>query len=191
MDKIRRIELKTNPKPVNGFRLPFNHDKVEISQGYKSPYSHNSFVLGREDLLIDDRYCVDFKLPFGTEVVAAKDGVVYGAVNCNDSSYRGLDLKKGLNTPANFIIIEHDDLFTICSQLEKGSINLEKGDGVEEGQIIARTGESGWVGSYPHLHFGVYNLPRKGRIARLSVPVIFDGYQGNLYHPNPKLEEII
>lgn len=88
---------------------------------------------------------VDVGVPRGTSVVAMRDGVV---------------TKAGVGTGyGNVIYIKHSDGYeTRYAHLT--SFNVRAGTQVKQGQVIARSGNTG-VGSGPHLHFEI----RKGGTA--------------------------
>ncbi len=184
--KLTRIELDFIPEKRRGYILPIE-EKVEIFQGYNGPYSHFALKRGKVERLDDGRFGIDFDVLPGTKVVAAKEGIVYGLIDFSEQYYEGLDLEKGLSTPANFVLLKHNDnSFTLYSHLVGESINLEYGERVEQGQLIARTGMSGWVGTTPHLHFEALEISG-GK--RLSFPTLFDNYFGVLEHSELNLEK--
>ncbi len=117
-------------------------------------------------------YAIDFGMPIGTPLVAARAGVVVAArhqfVDGNDT-----DLEE------NFVMVRHADS-TVARYIhlkQRGAL-VAVGDSVRQGQRIALSGNSGQTGG-PHLHFDVQrcgpNLPPKynalpcGR----TVPVTF------------------
>lgn len=167
--------------PYNFLELP-----LRISQGNNGPWSH--FLIRTElerfpgkfserDLI----YAVDFALPFGSEVRAARDGEVYGVILCSNWFYEGLDPEVGNNAPplsTNLIILSHGDGTTTLYSHLSGEALVYSGQFVMKGEVIARTGKSGWVAEVPHLHFQVntQTLPTK------SLPVVFENYHGPLDH---------
>src|SRR3989339_1696584 len=134
--------------------LPFNNIEVVITQGYNGPWTHRKIRANT-----DQSYSSDFALPVGTEVTAAREGIVKLVYDMGDSVYRGYDFSEGSKFIANMVNISLDD-GTIASyqHFEKGSVSsrLKEGDFVKQSQVIGRTGLSGWVGPIPHLHFMVY-----------------------------------
>ncbi len=101
---------------------------------------------------------LDFSAPKGTAVRATADGTVILV-----QQQRGL---------GRVVKIDHgDDVVTVYGHLE--SFEVAKGDQVQRGQIIARSGNSG-RSTAPHLHYEV-------RLAGRSVnplPYILDSYAG-------------
>ncbi len=176
---IERIAVDRDTEPQSGLKLPFDSECVKILQGYDGPFSH--FAMKRVKYIVDDTFCIDFKLPLKTPVLAAKSGVVYGVISCNSKFYRGLNFRRGMGANPNFIVLRHGPgEFTVYSHLGKRSSLVREEEVVEQGQPLASTGMSGWVGPKPHLHFCFYRNTELCK--RTSFPVIFDDYDGPLYH---------
>jgi len=171
--KLRKIDLETILEPKIGYITPFEHE-IKIFQGYNGKYSHMAFE--RNGFLYDDRFCTDYILPLGTDVLASKSGEVWGSINTMLKCYEGTDMEKGLKCFPNFIVIKHSEgEYSLYSHLEKGSVSVRRKEKVEQGDVIARTGKSGWIGPVPHLHFSVCDISPKGKkLSRQSFPVIFD-----------------
>jgi len=176
-----KLDIKTSVPSRTGFQLPFEHNHVFVSQGYNGPYSHFAVKrIGRLQTIIqDDRYCLDFQLPLGTPVQAARSGIVESLTDVFSRYYEGLDIDKGRDIWTNFIVLRHDNIFTLYSHIAKGSAKVREGDGVSTGQIIAETGKSGWIGPVLHLHFAAY---LEDHLNRYTFPVSFDDYYGPLEH---------
>ncbi|WP_051357131.1 M23 family metallopeptidase [Azorhizobium doebereinerae] len=86
---------------------------------------------------------VNFAVPEGTGVRAAEDGTV---------AYAGNELKGY----GNLVLIKHADGY-VTAYAHNSEISVKRGDTVRRGQIIAKAGQSGGVGT-PQLHFEI----RKG-----------------------------
>ncbi len=99
------------------------------------------------------QYAVDFSMPEGTTVCAARDGVVVDLME--SSEVGGPD--RNYKDDANFVSIAHDD-GTIGEyvHLKRDGVLVEIGDKVKAGQPIALSGNTGYS-TAPHLHFGVYS----------------------------------
>jgi len=101
-------------------------------------------------------YAIDFRMPIGTSVIAARAGRV-AAVQESYADGNNKDLQE------NYVFIKHEDS-TIGRyfHLTKNGALVDEGLAVEQGQLIARSGNSGQSGE-PHLHFDVQkcgpNLP--------------------------------
>jgi len=109
-------------------------ESYEVFQTYCGPVSH-----GR-----DGQMAIDFLMPIGAIVVAARDGVVRRVVDGHRDGGRQF----------NSIHVEHaDGSSAFYGHLQRDSAVVKVGDAVSAGQPIARSGSSGT--SLPHLHFGV------------------------------------
>jgi murein DD-endopeptidase MepM/ murein hydrolase activator NlpD len=91
----------------------------------------------------------DFDLPVGTEVLAARAGVV------RDIKENSPDTGLGYGQH-NYVFIEHaDGTVAFYAHLMLDGAEVAVGDEVDAGDLIAYAGNSGLTG-HPHLHFGVY-----------------------------------
>jgi murein DD-endopeptidase MepM/ murein hydrolase activator NlpD len=99
---------------------------------------------------------INISVPEGTSVKAAEGGVV---------AYAGNELKGY----GNLVLIRHPNGF-VSAYAHNGQLDVKRGDQVRRGQIIAKSGQSGNVGS-PQLHFEL----RKG-----STPVDPTNYLAGL-----------
>jgi len=144
---------------------------------YNGEYSHNKLAYAPSD----DTYSLDFKLPLGTPIRAAKEGRVRSFVNSYERYYSGLDFKQGTNYYTNHIFLIHEDnSFTLYSHLQKDSCVIQRDQYVTQGQLLAKTGLSGWIGSIPHLHFSAGILPHENLFLRHTFPIRFKDYDGAL-----------
>jgi len=114
----------------------------------------------------DTADAVDFAMPAGTPVVAARGGIVMQVVQ---------HFGEGRADPAyldraNLVRILHDDgTWADYAHLQRASARVKPGQRVAAGDALARSGNSGYT-SGPHLHFAV-KRNRNGEI--VSVPVRF------------------
>lgn len=178
---IRKVEsIAKGEKTINGYRLPFEKTDVApvIMQGYDGPFSH--FAVEKTGTIHDDTHSLDFVLDPGTTVLAAKDGILYGKLDGFGKCYRGSDFIEGLQCTPNLVFLLHPDgTFTLYAHLMKGSIEVEHDQRISQGQPLAKTGLSGWVGPVPHLHFSAFKSQGDNRI---TLPIEFNDYQGPLFH---------
>jgi murein DD-endopeptidase MepM/ murein hydrolase activator NlpD len=124
------------------YLLPYLPGKKHwVVQGYYSPFSHKH------------RAALDFKMKKGTVIVAARSGVV---VRLKEDSNRGGWSKK--NRPyGNHIVIQHSDGSRAGYwHVQYNSILPNLGDTVQQGQPIARSGQTGYA-LFAHLHFLVWH----------------------------------
>ena len=114
----------------------------------------------------------DFETPVGSEVIAARSGLVMKIRS--DLPDDGRQPESGQH---NHIMIKHDDgSVAFYAHLKQDSILVKVGDRVSQGQPIAASGNSGNTQGLPHLHFGVYEgwPPKEG----FDVPVNFRNAEG-------------
>ena len=86
---------------------------------------------------------INLSVPEGTPVRAAEDGVV---------GYSGNELK----SYGNLVLVRHSNGY-VTAYAHASEVLVKRGDAIKRGQIIAKSGQSGEVGS-PQLHFEI----RKG-----------------------------
>ncbi|MDB6015661.1 MAG: hypothetical protein JWR19_150 [Pedosphaera sp.] len=128
-----------------------------VSQGYHGTFSHTG----------PDEYAIDWKMPVGTPVYAAREGLV---VESKDDSNRGGPWPIYQNC-ANRILIQHPDgTVGIYGHLKQGGNKVKVGERVSTGDLIGLSGKTGYANG-PHLHFAVFKV-RNGA-ERVSLPVKF------------------
>lgn len=151
-------------QPEAPYRLPYALTEAHrISQAYPDVVSHGSDA---------NRHAIDFEMPIGTPVLAAREGIVIDAAGHFFAS--GLDLGQN-GDRANFVRILHDDgTSALYGHLNWNSVRVEPGQRVSRGEHIADSGNTGFS-TGPHLHF-VVQRNRAGAIE--SVPVSFLGADG-------------
>jgi murein DD-endopeptidase MepM/ murein hydrolase activator NlpD len=150
------------------YRLPYGDDvSFPIIQGYGAKLSHRG----------PERYTLDFGMPIGTPVHAARDGVVVLVEHSHES---GCALEE-CGRYANFVVVLHSDGTTgEYFHLERGSVQVRVGERVRRGQWLARSGNTGFS-TAPHLHFGVYRTDAERRTESLAVR--FDTRGGPINEP--------
>jgi murein DD-endopeptidase MepM/ murein hydrolase activator NlpD len=144
-----------------GYQVPFSAGMgFPITQAYPDAITHRT---------LDSVFAVDIAMPIGTDVLAARSGVVFDVAANN---YRGgLDLSRD-GQAANIVRIVHDDgSIALYAHLNWNSIRVKPGDKVRAGQYIADSGNTGFT-SGPHLHFAVQ---RNAGLKIESMPVVFRG----------------
>ena len=168
--------------------LPFDRsqNEISISQGFDGPYSHNHFSIRTVDY--DLRYALDFVLPLGTQILAARKGIVRYIFN-GRGYYEGSDPIEGRKVVAASAVLAHTDItgfpatvYSMYQHFDPESLQVGVGQTVESGQPLAKTGRSGWIGENPHLHLHFQyhaNRPGKGPIVS-TIPFVLNGYKGEL-----------
>jgi murein DD-endopeptidase MepM/ murein hydrolase activator NlpD len=139
------------PRETSPYRLPWPAGRMWFcGQSNRGIVSHRGW----------EEYAYDFNMPVGSEVCAARGGVVKRVVIHHDGH--------GLHMPNNFIAIDHGDgTVGWYLHLQKGGSLVRPGDHVAQGQAIARSGHVG-RSLAPHLHFQVTDTARKS-----TLPVSF------------------
>lgn len=129
----------TNNLDKYEYALPFmSGTKHKVVQGYGGLFSHNHIA------------AIDFEMPEGTPIYAAREGNIYSYKDCYDE---GGPFSKYKNQ-ANYIIIKHSDgSFGCYWHLKKNGVVIKHGF-VSKGQQIGYSGATGFV-LKPHLHFSV------------------------------------
>ena len=125
------------------YAWPLASQALRIGQGWGGSFSHSDN---------ENRHAVDFTVPEGTPVLAARDGTVMqvearfagGGLGSTDDIGR-----------ANFVRILHDDgTMALYAHLAPGGVQVRAGERVRRGQRIGTSGNTGYSGG-PHLHFAV------------------------------------
>ena len=133
-------------------------ETCRVTQGYDGRFSHNG------------KNAIDFAMPVGTPVYAARGGAVIAADDSNLPPASGRGSRRDRNS-ANYLLVRHDDA-TIGGyfHLDHAGISVQVGQRISAGQFIARSGNTGFT-TGPHLHFEVTS-PLDGTEA-ISYPVFF------------------
>lgn len=150
------------------YRLPYAAgDTWPVLQGVESHFSH-------ADL---EAWAVDFDMPEGTPVHAAREGVAVRVVDHHERAC----WDEGCGRYANFIVVLHEDGTTgeYYHLMHRGSA-VREGDAVKRGQLIGWSGNTG-KSTMPHLHFAVYVARSWGRTQ--SVPIRFETRGGVVERP--------
>lgn len=102
-------------------------------------------------------YALDFVLPVGTPVVAARSGVVVDVqTDCPDCTCPWGPDPACPDCCGNHIVIEHDDGSRASYwHLMPGGACLSKGRRVQRGDVVGRSGNTG-ISMLPHLEFKVF-----------------------------------
>ena len=157
-------------QPTALYRVPFSiASEFPVTQAYPDVTTHRS---------PDSYYAVDIAMPIGTDIVAARDGIVFDVAESYFQS--GLDPERD-GPAANVVQIMHDDgTYAVYAHLNWNSIRVRPGDRVQRGEYIADSGNTGFS-SGPHLHFVVLHNSPNGIV---SVPVQFEGANSSAIMPS-------
>ena len=151
------------------YRAPFPAGtNYPVTQAFPDAATHRT---------LDSKYAVDIAMPVGTDVLAARGGIVFDTASNNFSG--GISEKKHAQY-ANFVRILHDDgTYAVYAHLHWNSIRVRPGERVKAGQYIADSGNTGFS-SGPHLHFAVQ---RNAGMRVEAVPVEFRGSSADTVIP--------
>jgi murein DD-endopeptidase MepM/ murein hydrolase activator NlpD len=149
------LEFMQFPDPTGSpYCLPYPvGEHARVSQAWGDTGTHRG------------RFAIDFTMPFGAEITAARSGRV---VEARDQ-YSDDDRTGGHENGA-FVL--HDD-GTMASYLHmsEDGVFVAVGDEVETGQVIGLVGTTGT--SVPHLHFEVFEGQGDGTQWYRTLPVSF------------------
>ena len=147
-NEMDNIQIETNINNNNNQKHKKRRYSIETinflcSQGPGGTFSHSAGGW---------RNSFDFACPVGTPVISPRDGIVVDV----EGAYRkgGPDLI--FEEECNYVHILFDD-GSVCDlvHLRADSLQVEKGDFVKCGQIVAYSGNTGFSGE-PHIHMMVY-----------------------------------
>jgi len=146
------------------YAVPFGGTRArELIQGFDGADSH----------LASMRYSLDFAMPQGTPILAARAGTVF---YLQDRFTRG-GPNPDLLERSNLVVVAHSDgTMASYGHLRLG-IRVTVGDTVRVGDWLGSSGATGYVGQ-PHLHFHVGKrlLGAPGR----TIPIKLRGRDGHL-----------
>lgn len=156
--------------PSRPYRVPFSvASAYPVTQAYPDIVTHST---------PDSYHAVDIAMPVGTDIVAARAGVVF---DVSSDNYRSGTDRERDGPAANVIKILHDDgTWAIYAHLNWNSIRVKPGDRVARGEYIADSGNTGFS-TGPHLHFAVL---RNAGLMSESVPVTFEGANSAVVAPS-------
>lgn len=147
------------------YKLPFlKGADVHISQGYHGETSHKGL----------SAYAVDFPVPVGTPIYAAREGTVVGSEGSNNLGGGSPEYRKF----ANYVIIEHSDgTMGNYYHLKQGGAVAVIGQKVAKGDLIGYSGNTGYS-SGPHLHFSVSKVDPVSMRRPMNLPIKMQTLQG-------------
>ena len=161
----RILYLHGDPNAVHRtdrpYRAPFAiANKFVVSQAFPIRVTHNT---------ADSYYAIDFTMPVGTDIYAARGGTVIEVASTN---FRAGSNPEEKGVSANLVRILHDDgTIGVYAHLNWNTIRVRPGDKVKRGEYIADSGNTGFS-TGPHLHFVVL---RNGGGRLESLPIVFEG----------------
>lgn len=145
------------------YRLPFEDGiGIEITQAYGGRLTSHDDPTGQ--------YAVDFAMPAGSPVLAARAGMVIDVtLRYTEGGFDRRFLGK-----ANSIAILHEDgTIAQYAHLSPGPAVVAAGERVNAGDLLGYSGSTGYSSS-AHLHFGVtQTVISGGKVIHEAVPVEF------------------
>jgi hypothetical protein len=150
------------PGATSEYALPYPAgNSYTVSQSYCNPLDGHR-----------NRIAVDFAMPMGAQIVAARGGTVLEVV----THFEDGDLQRGHN---NRVLIRHkDSTIAWYAHLQHNSITVAVDDIVATGEVIASCGNTGNTGNLPHLHFEVFKT--RPYDYEDALPVSFSNAKGRL-----------
>lgn len=160
-------------RPERPYRVPYAVAAAyAVSQAFPEAVTHDT---------PDSRHAVDISMPVGTDIHAARAGVVFEVASTH---FRG-GTDPAHAAAANLVRILHEDgTFAVYAHLNWNTIRVRPGDEVRRGEYIADSGNTGFT-SGPHLHFAV--LRNRG-LGIESLPFAFEGPNGTEVVPETGVE---
>jgi len=149
------------------YLFPFAHGaKYLLSQGYLGNVTHQG------------TYALDFQLPEGDAVHAAREGIVVDVKQDSRIGGAGAEYLK----QANHVNVLHADGTWACySHLQTDGARVKVGEKVKQGQLIGLSGSTGQA-SGPHLHFAVCRATW-GKRGGETIPTRFRSIRGQVVSP--------
>jgi murein DD-endopeptidase MepM/ murein hydrolase activator NlpD len=122
------------------------------------------------------RFGYDFLMPIGTNVTAARAGTV---IHVEESHFDGQIAASGFD---NFAVLRHDDGSTaLYGHFTHDGVIVNRGDTVEIGALVGRSGNAGNTGNKPHLHLSIQSCDpvSLGTNAGATLPMNFRNTEPN------------
>ena len=152
------------------YQLPFaTGTNVRVSQGYNGGLSHAGL----------SAYAIDFSVPIGTPIYAAREGEVVGVEVGNNLGGPYPQFRPYMN----YVNIRHNDgTLGNYYHLKLGGTTVKIGDTVRRGQLIAYSGNTGYT-TAPHLHFSVSMVDPVSMRRPMNLPVKIQSLEGIVTTP--------
>ena len=159
----RRGEVKAS---TFAYQLPYREETHEVIQADFGNFSHQEGS--------GDEHAIDWDMPVGTPVLAARAGTVVGLRT--DSDVGGNDVK--FKHAYNYVIVRHEDgTFGEYGHLMTGGVAVKLGQQLKAQERLGLSGSTGFS-SRPHLHFSVFQTI-DGE-SRRTIPIQFKTAEGQI-----------
>jgi murein DD-endopeptidase MepM/ murein hydrolase activator NlpD len=170
MDDLKRLNSSPiwdqgSTHNIYGFPLPTDQDFLtsgaELAVGIPDSdlYRIGPYFADRSPAshLSPYKWAVDFLVPDGTDVLAARDGQIIQVLE----NFNEWGPTEEFAEKLNFLTIRHDNgeysQYCHLAELSVRKLGLKRNDYVKRGQVIARVGKTGWT-DRDHLHFIVFKV---------------------------------
>lgn len=153
------------------YRLPFaKGSTVRVSQGYNGGYSHKGL----------SAYAIDFSMPIGTPIYAAREGEVVGVDVSSNTGGPSPEFRPFMN----YVNIRHmDGTLGNYYHLKYGGAVVKIGEKIQKGQLIGYSGNTGYT-TAPHLHFSVSKVDPVSMRRPMNLPIKIETAQGIVTNPH-------
>lgn len=140
------------------YKLPFSSGlPKKVTQSFNGRFSHNKSP---------NNFAVDIAMPVGTYITAARDGTV---IEVKDDYHMGGKTAYFLDKANKVTVLHEDGTYALYAHILLGTAQVKLGDKVKVGDVIARSGSSGYS-TGPHLHFIIY---KNAGFNTVSIPFVF------------------
>jgi murein DD-endopeptidase MepM/ murein hydrolase activator NlpD len=138
----QRGDYRAEPLLKFVYQLPYAQGaNYKLGQAYDGDFTHQG----------DGRFSLDFLLPLGTPVHAARSGRVIWTVD----HFREGGITEAFRGKANQVEVLHaDGSMALYAHLQWHGVKVKPGELVQTGQLLGYSGNTGYSGG-PHLHFQV------------------------------------
>lgn len=175
------MQQKTTFKNAIKLANPFNEPAMVVSAGASPLYNHHYFV--RAQRYAADMFTANYNryahrqktltafTSFGVPLLAPADGEVVALENSLPDQAIGTTNAK--QPVGNYVVIkmaEHH--YVLLAHLQTGSVTVNLGDYVKQGDVIAAVGNSGNT-SEPHLHIQVQDHPDFRQVTQ-TFPIYYE-----------------
>lgn len=141
------------------YSLPYKKGTSHlVSQGYNGSKTHKG----------SSAYSIDFVMPEGTKVYAAREGLVVKTKSNSDVG--GYDRKYA--SSGNYVRVMHSDgTFATYYHLKYRGVLVKAGQRVEKGEPLGYSGNTGYT-SGPHLHFSVFKVTSASKRETVATKIL-------------------
>ncbi|WP_184361657.1 M23 family metallopeptidase [Xanthomonas euroxanthea] len=160
---------QARPQQQVRYRLPFRDAPIRVDQGFGGAFSHAD---------APNWYAVDFALPQGTPVLAAREGTV---MEVRQDVIEGGPQDQAASGGNLVRVLHADGSMAIYAHLAPDGVAVRPGQAVRTGERLGASGNTGYS-TAPHLHFA---LQRNADLRLIALPFRMLGPQGELQFPSP------